>query len=211
MKIGIIGGTGSFGQALAARFAFAGHKVYIGSRNKIKAEKVVLKIKETSHVKLDLFGTTNKGATFLSDIVFLSIPYEHMIDTLNDINVNLHNKFIVSNIVPITKMVHRFYRTNINDSVVDIIYELVSTDNTIISALHTIPAKQLANGQRLNTFMFMDESRYYEFMYNLFKCIDIKAYDGGFLAESIIAEEMTVFLLNLNLLNKFGSKSLRLV
>ena len=86
-----------------------------------------------------------------------------------------------------------------------------SYDNIIVSALHTIPAKQLADDQKLDTFMFIDREEHYEIMYNLFKSINIIAYDGGSLEESIIAEEMTLFLLNLNLLNKIGAKSLRLV
>ena len=211
MKIGIIGGTGKFGQALATRFAFAGHKVYIGSRNPQKAEEIVSKIKETSHIELDLFSTSNKGATNLSDIVFLSIPYEFLWDTLDDIESELYNKTIISNVVPILKEGIFYKRKDLYNSVSDIIDSIVPIHNNVISTLHTIPAKQLINGKKLDTFMFMNINNDYEKMYNLFKSINITAYNGGCLKESIIAEKMTVFLLNLNLLNKIGSKSLRLV
>lgn len=210
MKIGIVGGTGDFGARLATRFVHAGHQVVIGSRKAEKAVEVVANIKANSHTYIELYAGTNADAAAFSDVVFLSIPFEHAASTINDISDVLHDKIIVSNIVPVGKLKSGFFRKAIHDSVGDLIAYMVPADNTVVAALHTIPAHQLTEGN-LETFVFMDNFSVFDDIVRMFDSINIKAYDGGNLEDSIIAEDMTVFLLNLNKWNKTGAKSLKLV
>ena len=42
LSIGVIGGTGEQGRGLARRFAMAGHKVVIGSRDAARANEIAI-------------------------------------------------------------------------------------------------------------------------------------------------------------------------
>lgn len=78
LKIGIVGGTGKEGSALALRFGSRGYKIYLGSRNKIKAEEKASQLNKkltNSDAPLNISGVDNQTAIRESDIIFLSIPY----------------------------------------------------------------------------------------------------------------------------------------
>jgi len=211
MKIGIIGGTGKFGRELATNLAMVGHDVIIGSRKAEKAVDVVKGIEKHSHIELSLKGESNKRATDLSDIVVLSIPYEHMFATIDEIIEELHQKIIITNIVPIEKYNGSFYHKPVCDSVADIIQGYVSFDNIIVAAMHTIPASYLTKADELQTFIYTNEEGILDTIFELFKSINIKPFYCGNLRKSIFAEEMTIFLLNLSILNGSKPGSLKVV
>ena len=48
MKISLLGGTGSFAEGLAIRWAKAGHEILIGSRKLEKAQEEVAKMLDTA-------------------------------------------------------------------------------------------------------------------------------------------------------------------
>jgi len=205
MKIGIIGGTGKFGKELATNLAMVGHDVIIGSRKVEKAVDVVKGIEKHSYIELSLKGESNRKATDLSDIVVLSVPYETIFATIDEIIEELHQKIIITNIVPIEKYNGSFHHKPVCDSVADIIQGYVSLDNIIVAAMHTIPASYLTKADELQTFIYTNEEGILDTMFELFKSINIEPFYCGNLRKSIFAEEMTIFLLNLSILN--GSKT----
>ena len=64
MKIALIGGTGSFGTALAVRLREAGYAVVIGSRDAERAQAVA--------ATLGVEGATNEDAARAADFVVLT-------------------------------------------------------------------------------------------------------------------------------------------
>jgi len=209
MKIAIIGGTGKFGRELATNLALVGHDVIIGSRKAGKAVDVVKDIERHSHIELSLKGESNRMAAYLSDIVVLSVPYETIFATIDDIIEELHQKIIITNIVPIEKHRGRFYHKQNCDSVADIIQGYVSLDNIIVAAMHTIPADYLTTSHRLQTFVYTNEEGVLDNIFELFNSINIEPLYCGNLRKSMFAEEMTVFLLNLSILNNMNPGSLK--
>lgn len=95
MNIGLIGGTGKFGTALALRLCSLGHKVLIGSRKEAKAFKVVENLLE-KHPQLNtlLSGGSNKVAAS-QQAVFLTIPSDFLEDTLHDLKPMLDGKVVI--------------------------------------------------------------------------------------------------------------------
>jgi predicted dinucleotide-binding enzyme len=78
LKIGIVGGTGKEGSALALRFGSRGYRTYLGSRSQVKAEEKALQLNEKLagfHPASDISGVDNHTAIHEADIVFLSMPY----------------------------------------------------------------------------------------------------------------------------------------
>jgi len=211
MKIGVVGGTGKFGRELSINLAMVGHDVVIGSRKAEKAIETVADIEKHSNIELSLKGESNKRAVELSDIVFLSIPYDNIFDTLNDVMEKLHQKILITNIVPIDKYWGRFHRKLISGSVAETIEYNIPVDNKVISALHTIPSNYLPHTIKLQTFVYVNEEGWLEMIFELFNSINIEPLYCGNLRQSIFAEELAIFLLNMNILNGIGNKTIQVI
>lgn len=100
-KIAIIGGSGLEGRALAAEFASAGYQVYIGSRNLFRAQETASKIVKARNLDSNrVVGATNAEAAKAAEMVFLTIPYDALKDTLDQLAAELTAKHVVDVIVP---------------------------------------------------------------------------------------------------------------
>jgi hypothetical protein len=72
MAIGILGGTGDQGRGLARRFAMAGHRVIIGSRQAERAAAAACEL----GASLGIEGAANADAARQGDIVIVAVPWE---------------------------------------------------------------------------------------------------------------------------------------
>src|SRR5438477_13013312 len=80
MKVAILGGTGSFGRALAARLVAAGgHEVVIGSRDAARAEASAAELGSGTS------GATNDDALRGVELVVLAVKAEAALDTARDV------------------------------------------------------------------------------------------------------------------------------
>src|SRR6185369_9662808 len=78
MTIAILGGTGKEGKGLAFRWAKAGYKIIIGSRDSQKAIETAAELKkELSETTADFMveGADNLSAAQQADMVVLTVPY----------------------------------------------------------------------------------------------------------------------------------------
>ena len=73
MRVAVIGGTGSFGRALAIRLRLAGVDVVIGSRDAERAREVA--------AELGVAGATNAGAVEDVDLAVLAVKADAALDT----------------------------------------------------------------------------------------------------------------------------------
>ena len=69
LTIAVLGGTGKEGKGLAYRWAKAGYRILIGSRNPEKAKAAALEILDLLGGKAFVEGTTNVRAAELAEIV----------------------------------------------------------------------------------------------------------------------------------------------
>ena len=77
MKVGVVGGTGSFGQAVAKRLVDAGVEVVIGSRDAERAREAAAAIGAD--------GASNDDAVRGVDLVLLAVKSEAAVDTARDL------------------------------------------------------------------------------------------------------------------------------
>jgi predicted dinucleotide-binding enzyme len=68
-RIGVIGGTGELGSALARIWSKSGYTVFIGSRSKERAIAAALKIDDPN-----VRGEDNRGAARAADVILLAVP-----------------------------------------------------------------------------------------------------------------------------------------
>ncbi|MFT5487621.1 MAG: NADPH-dependent F420 reductase [Paracoccaceae bacterium] len=91
--IAVIGGTGAEGSGLAARWAGAGYRVIVGSRNAENAAEAAEAIGAE--------GMDNAAAVAVCDIAVLTVPYAAQRATLTDLRDELQGKILVDVTVPL--------------------------------------------------------------------------------------------------------------
>ena len=77
MRIAVVGGTGPFGKALAARLHESGLEVIVGSRDAERAAATALEI--------DCIGETNGDACVDADFIVLAVNAEGALDTVREL------------------------------------------------------------------------------------------------------------------------------
>src|SRR5512147_518398 len=95
--LAIIGGTGKEGNALAFRFAKAGVRVLIGSRDAVKAQNAATEMNQrigTSASRVE--GYSNRDAAAKADIILLSVPFDGMKPILEDLRDAVQNKIVIN-------------------------------------------------------------------------------------------------------------------
>ena len=97
MVIGILGGTGDQGRGLARRFAMAGHRVIIGSR---QAERAAAAAADLGS-ELGIEGAANKQAARQADIVIVAVPWEGHGDLLAALAGDLEGKVVIDCVNPL--------------------------------------------------------------------------------------------------------------
>ena len=98
--IAVIGGTGAEGSGLALRWANAGHRVFIGSRDAAKAKAAADELNAILG-KSALSGATNGDAVALAHIVVLTVPYASQLSTVEGLAGKLEGKILVDVTVPL--------------------------------------------------------------------------------------------------------------
>ncbi|MEA2451322.1 MAG: 8-hydroxy-5-deazaflavin:NADPH oxidoreductase [Actinomycetota bacterium] len=99
--VAIIGGTGDLGFALATRWAKAGIKVTIGSRDKAKADAAAEKLKTiVPDAKVD--GLDNPAAAASSSTVVVAVPFSGFVPIYRSIAESLQeNAVVIDATVPV--------------------------------------------------------------------------------------------------------------
>ena len=77
MRVAVVGGTGSFGRAIAVRAKAAGHEVVVGSRDAQRAEEAA--------EELGVVGAANADAVRGVDLVVLAVKAEGMLPTAEEL------------------------------------------------------------------------------------------------------------------------------
>jgi NADPH-dependent F420 reductase len=98
--IALIGGTGPEGRGLALRFALAGHRVVIGSRQAERGAQAASELAAAAPQR-DLSGTTNDLALLEADIAVIVTPYDGHAATLEALRDRLAGKIVVDAVVPV--------------------------------------------------------------------------------------------------------------
>lgn len=85
MKIAVLGGTGSFGRALAVRLAQAGeHELVLGSRDAGRAQKAAAELNAVAGAGR-VTGATNEEAVAGADLAVLAVKADAALDTARDV------------------------------------------------------------------------------------------------------------------------------
>jgi NADPH-dependent F420 reductase len=151
--IPIIGATGTLGYGLALRLAQAGRPVVIGSRDAGRAAEAAEKLK-AAVPGAEVEGLVNEEAAKRGPVVFLAVPFRNQSETLNNLREVLEpGQTLVDCTVPTAAAVGGKATRTLGvwqGSAAEQAQEMVPEGVTVISALHTVRAKALAEGEALD-------------------------------------------------------------
>ncbi|MEM2127438.1 MAG: NADPH-dependent F420 reductase [Candidatus Bathyarchaeia archaeon] len=203
-RIALVGGTGNQGPPLAVRWALSGNEVWIGSRSAEKAWKVAVEINEIlkglgSNSKVG-YGL-NREVVKMAEIVVLTIPFEGLGPTIEDIRGSLEaGTIIVSPIVPCKFDGEPQLIRLEKGSAAEIVAEMLP-GMRVIAALHTVSSKRLEEYSAPvegDVIVCGDDTSAKKIVMNLVEQIpNLRALDGGGLENAHIVEEITVLLIKI--------------
>ncbi len=151
--IPIIGGTGALGHGLALRWARAGQSVVIGSRDAGRAEEAAARVRDAVQGAA-VEGLQDKEAATRGSIVFLTVPFRAQSEALTNLKEALsEGQILVDCTVPTAAAVSGKASRTLGvwqGSAAQQAEEMVPDGVTVISALHTVNAKRLAEGGPLD-------------------------------------------------------------
>jgi len=146
--IPIIGGTGALGAGLARRWVTAGVPVVLGSRAAERAEEAAVKIR-ADIPDADVTGLENGEAATKGEIVFLTVPFRAQSENLNNLREALRpGQILVDCTVPLAAAVSGKATRSLGvwqGSAAQQAQEMVPDGVTVVSALHTVGAPNLAD------------------------------------------------------------------
>ena len=196
--IGFIGGTGPEGRGLALRFALAGEKVLIGSRDEGRAREAAESLAgDAPDVALE------------SDIVFIAVPYAAQRPTLEGLKEHLNGKLIVNVISPLTFEKGQAGAIRVEAGSAAQEASEILPDSAMVAAFHNVSAQELlVPDMSLETDVIVcsDVSEAKQKVMALAETISgVRAVDGGGLSNARYVEDLTALLLNINRIYKSHS------
>jgi 8-hydroxy-5-deazaflavin:NADPH oxidoreductase len=181
--IGIVGGSGDFGQGLAERLRRIGEGVVIGSRTP----------------RGDFLS--NPDACFASSVVFLSVPPEGVADMSQRLRDPLAGRIVVSVAAPV---VFRDGKPGAEPGELSLaeITAAAAPEARVVSGFHTVSAKALADPDvplEEDILLAGDDAEAKEVVAGLAeRLVEGRAVDCGRLEVSRWLETLTAVLLNVN-------------
>lgn len=101
LTLAFLGGTGDQGRGLARRFALAGHRVVLGSRQAARAEQAAYELRTTVSDPTLVDGATNEAAAAAGDVVVVAVPWEGHEPLIRGLVSALTGKIVVDCVNPI--------------------------------------------------------------------------------------------------------------
>jgi len=215
--VGIIGGTGDLGTALAIHLAKK-HEVLLGSRILEKARSTVETVRnEKNHPYLldRLKPCENIEVVERSDILLLTVPHENAFETVKNLADHFRgNQVLISTVAAVAKKGEEFVvdQDSSGKSFAEKISETVPPTVRVAAAFQTVPANILYKEKEISAdvLVAVDKEATYDSVSDLVKDIDgLRPLYLGSLKLAGEIEGLTALLLNIAKRNKLKSPTLK--
>ena len=138
LVIGVLGGTGDQGRGLARRFALAGHRVIIGSRDAGRAAAAAAGLGSEL-----ISGTVNAAAAAQADVVIAAIPWDGHKELLAALAPQLAGKIVIDCVNPMGFDGKGAYALPVPEGSAAQQAAAVLPDSTVVGAFHHVSAELL--------------------------------------------------------------------
>jgi NADPH-dependent F420 reductase len=191
MRVALVGGTGSFGTALAVRLREAGYDVVIGSRDADRAAVVA--------AGLGVDGATNVDAVRTSDLVVLTTKAEGAVETARDLRDAIGTTPVLSVAAELSFTKAGVLPTDEATSIARRIQDEV--DAPVVAGLHSLAASNLGADVRPDEDALVcgDDAAAKDLVLELAdRLTSGRAIDCGPLASARALEGLTAVIVNVN-------------
>ena len=211
-KIAIIGGTGRQGRGLAYRWAQVGHEILIGSRKVESALAAVEELRERLNGEGKLSGMTNAEAVEAGDIAVLTVPFEHMRSTLEELKDLLQGKLLINVCVPLVPPKVTRVQMPPEGSGALMAQAILGDNVRVVDAFQNVSFEHLLSGEAIDTDVLVAgyDKAARELVIKLSEDIGIKAWDAGVIQNTMVVEGLTSILIGLNIQYKVPSSGIRI-
>jgi NADPH-dependent F420 reductase len=210
MNVGILGGTGKEGAALALRLAKAGHTIVIGSRDAARAASKAAEIAQASGGKVT--GGTNTEAAARGDLVVVAVPFAGHRQLLEELKAPLSTKTVIDTVVPLDFKAAHTYAPPPEGSAAEEARAVLGDASRVVAALHQIAAHELASDHTIEAdgFFCGDDAAAKEQAATLIRALGVRPVDAGGLKNAPILEAMTPLLIEINKRHKVKSSGIKI-
>ena len=190
MKVGVVGGTGSFGQAVAKRLVDAGLEIVIGSRDAERAREAA--------ADLGAEGSANEDAVRGVDLVVLAVKSDAAVATARDLRAAIGATPVLSVCAELTFGPGGVKPTTEATSIAERIQ--AELDAPVVAGLHSLAAANLAQAPpEEDALVCGDDQAAKELALDLAgRLVSGHAVDCGPLASARALEGMTAVIVNVN-------------
>ncbi len=191
MKVAVVGGTGSFGLALAKRLTAAGYDVVIGSRDAERARVAAL--------ELGVEGATNADAARVADLVVLATKADGALETARELREAIGTTPVLSVAAELSFTPAGVLPTPEATSIAQRIQ--AELDAPVIAGLHSLAASNLGGDDAPDedTLVCGDDPDAKALVLELAgRVTSGRAIDAGPLASARSLEGMTAVIVNVN-------------
>jgi NADPH-dependent F420 reductase len=196
--IAVLGGTGKEGPGLAMRWAHAGYKIIIGSRQAEKAQATAAELNASLGIDF-VEGLQNDAAARQADISVLTVVYSAHAVAVQGLKEALHGKILVD---ATARVDFRDPRPPAPPSAPSLAQEILGDGVRVVGAFQTVPSHVLKKnlGESLDTDVLVctDDLAAAEQVIKLAEASGMHAYYAGKLENAIVVEGIAAMMISLN-------------
>jgi len=213
MQIGILGATGPAGRGLAARLASVGHEVLFGSRDAAKAALVVDELHDRWGERVDGLVAVDNARACAAPVAILAVTADAAIPTATEHRERLSGRIVVSMANHLVRRGDEFNAVLPPNGSVAAELQALLPESEVATAFHLLPAAELGeldHAMASDVVVLGDDADAVGTLCEIVRGIpDLRAFDGGSLANAVGMETFAAILLTINIKNK-ARASLRL-
>lgn len=201
--ISVIGGSGALGGGLARRWAKAGYRVIIGSRDAARAAEAAAAL-AASLPGSQVSGMDNAAAAAAGDIAVLTVPFSHQEPVLGEIAPALAGKILVDATVPLVPP--KVTRVQLPaEGCAALRAQRLVPGATVVSAFQNVAADRLASDEPADCDVLVsgDDPEARETVVQLAGRAGLRGWHAGPLQNAAAAEALTSVLIFMN--KRYGS------
>jgi NADPH-dependent F420 reductase len=202
MRIGILGGTGPAGSALAARLASIGYEAVIGSRSKYRAMETCDALIKDFPELAALLAPGDNAAAAECDIVVICTPWDSAATTAQENAAAMKGKVVISMANALVRVGHEFQPLVPPRGSVAAHVQAAVPGSRVVAAFHHLPAKELGHlGQPIDSDVLIcgDDPEAIRIVSEIVEQIPgCRPLHAGELSNAMAIEAFTAVLLQLN-------------
>jgi hypothetical protein len=214
--IAIIGGTGAEGTGLAYRWAKAGERIVLGSRDATRAAQTAKLLHEKIGGSAQIEGTDNASAAAKCDVAVLTIPFPGAAVLLKSLKSFWKpGTIVIDTTVPLAASVGGSATRVLGvwqGSAAEQTKELLPTGVRLAATLQNLGAEVLAGNAPVDCDVLVcsDDEEAKQVAFELVnKIAGARALNGGKLENARIVESLTALLIGLNMRYKVHAAGIR--